>query len=268
VKSEIANDPYFKFPSTATASVCISFSGYTDLVSDFYPPFIYSYQCGSSILTSFTPVLMYGMVFRTLWLFLKILFWSSNSKTLNSFSQSQLLSPSGLASNSMQCVVLLLTFGMASPPLAAAIVWFAVLNACCSLFVFGNCVGANAEHSKSAVDANLILKCVGIWQAPHVCIRIGICVSSLFWAFMVFDMVGDSNAQNPIKAVWAPISVLCIGLAVLVCSWLSDSRAHRGRDGEHDKFNNTIIDTLAVSRTVSQGLSKRNSYSVYISRDI
>jgi hypothetical protein len=104
------------------------------------PPFTYSYQCGSTLLTSYIPVYMYSISFQILSLFLKLImvyfssfinyptwliekfngiywtsYWTSGSPPV------RMVQPHQILSFVMNYLVLLLSFGLCSPVLGCYI---------------------------------------------------------------------------------------------------------------------------------------------------
>ena len=53
-------------PPPIPPTKCYTFSNPTSLVSTYYPPFTYSYQCGASIITNYVPVLIYTFTLQAL----------------------------------------------------------------------------------------------------------------------------------------------------------------------------------------------------------
>jgi Leucine-rich repeat (LRR) protein len=119
---------------------CLSFGSVQAFSTDFYPSFTYSFQCGSGILTSYVPVLIYSFTFRMISLLLKrlwrvvkerVLFARKtmadelNKSSYSEETQERIASSvrnatheGQFVSTSLMYCVVLLTFGLASPPLA------------------------------------------------------------------------------------------------------------------------------------------------------
>ena len=53
-------------PSPLPSTKCYSFTNPIALVSTYYPPFTYSYQCGASIITNYVPVLIYSYTLQAM----------------------------------------------------------------------------------------------------------------------------------------------------------------------------------------------------------
>jgi hypothetical protein len=109
-----------------------------DIVNTFSPPFTYSYMCSSSVLTKFIPVFVLSNILLTFVLpalLLSLLFFSSKSVRCKAACMSflppilfpshpvskRLFSPHVIMSKLLHHLALLLTFGVACPPLALAI---------------------------------------------------------------------------------------------------------------------------------------------------
>jgi Leucine-rich repeat (LRR) protein len=235
-----------------SVSTCLSFGASQQYATEFDPPFTYSYQCGSSIITSYVPVLIYSCAFRVVAALTKLLQdayfprcdcprWSRQTESVRALESSthasSLRDGTFLSHLLVECVVLL-TFGASSPPVACT-TWLCVLI---ELFVHVQDVAAfvattsslrsssNPAEMDSSVSEVRALAGAGVWP----CINL----ASIYWALQVFDMVGDTDAHNPAQASWAPI-LACI---VPLC--------FRGLlDGWH--VRRRVLDA-ATSKTVKQ----------------
>lgn len=117
------------------------------------PTFFYSYQCGSTLLTSYIPVYMYAISFQIIssvtgfiistnfhpphW-FIKsfpVIFWPSSWNNLGDLEMNhetktiRLINPHQIISRMMNSIGLLLSFGLCSPVLSC----FITLNICIHL---------------------------------------------------------------------------------------------------------------------------------------
>jgi hypothetical protein len=131
--------------------VCRTFSPVIMDVLKITPPFFYSYQCGSTLLTSYIPVHMYSISFQVLFtiLTLIVIFWSSNigqhprwllslfpgvcwpahwqgaeGSRIDPGLEKQhirLIEPHQIISRTMNNVILLLSFGLCCPVLCGYI---------------------------------------------------------------------------------------------------------------------------------------------------
>jgi hypothetical protein len=131
------------------------------------PPFFYSYQCGSTLLTSYLPVHMYSISLQVMFTIvtLIIVFWSSSRAEhprwlLSSFpgvcwpSQSigidlekrpTMIKPHQIISKTMNNIILLLSFGLCSPVLCAFIALSICLHLCSWLMLIGRFVSVRTD---------------------------------------------------------------------------------------------------------------------------
>jgi hypothetical protein len=270
------------FQPPATITDCIRYGAAQQETSEFYPPFTYSFQCGSGFLTTYIPVMMYIYAFRTALLLLSILLWHWRRETFARAVGSRdswwvsvvawvnkgywapvriltasedgdvprhhvgddLLRTSTRLCLQLQCVLVLLTYGLASPPLAAAVVLYSVLDLCNHVYFVDNYLHPQTSSSDSlsgklldpAVEvveynaatldqliAGLSDACRGAAGTVRRCVWIGVHISSVFWALMVFDMVGDTNVHHPVLAAWISGSVVMLPVAVRLGLWIWSS---------------------------------------------
>lgn len=96
------------------------------------PPFTYSYQCGSTILTSYIPVYMYSVI-------IQILVDISRVIAIFHFQQlpQQNIKSSKIISSVMNNLVLLLSFGFSSPVLCFCICLEMIVSEKCWLMLIG-----------------------------------------------------------------------------------------------------------------------------------
>lgn len=131
-------------------------------IQKFTPPFLYSYQCGSTLLTSYIPVYMYATSFQLVAGVLRLVvvlnsniqkhpwlinltagicwpdFWPKNISDDNvEPPTAQLIQPSQIISNFMNHIVLLLTFGLCSPLLAVYLTCSVCVNLSSWLMLIG-----------------------------------------------------------------------------------------------------------------------------------
>jgi hypothetical protein len=141
------------------------------------PPFFYSYQCGSALITSYIPVHMYAISFQVLFTIATlIIILSSSSMTqspppwlLTLFPgvcwpfhwQSalidlekkpiRLIKPHQIISRVMNNIILLFSFGLCSPVLSLFIAVSVCLYLCCWLLLIGRFVSVRIDaHQPSA----------------------------------------------------------------------------------------------------------------------
>jgi hypothetical protein len=133
------------------------------------PPFFYSYQCGSTLLTSYIPVHMYSVSLQILSTIATFIFVISSSSVMTQYphwllsllpgvcwpghwqsveSSSvdlnpkpiRLVEPHQIVSNTMSSLTLLLSFGLCSPVLCGYIALSICMYLCCWLMLVGRFV--------------------------------------------------------------------------------------------------------------------------------
>lgn len=121
------------------------------------PPFAYSYQCGSTLLTSYIPVYIYSTSLQIIVVFLRLfctfspvnllshellaswfsgICWPQYWDTLD-LPPSRLIEPHQIISIGMSHIILLLSFGLTSPILCGFIAFSICLNYCAWLMLIG-----------------------------------------------------------------------------------------------------------------------------------
>lgn len=108
------------------------------------PPFTYSYQCGSTLLTSYIPVYLYSSISQILLtvfiVLLRLLTQDEDHPQLfrlHFFRPHELVHPSKIVSNVVNNIVLLLTFGLSSPVLCFGIGLCGIIDVSCYLILLG-----------------------------------------------------------------------------------------------------------------------------------
>jgi hypothetical protein len=137
-----------------------------------HPPFTYSYQCGSALLTSYLPVYMYSVSLQMLSIFLQsiMIFYSSHLTTLpfwwmdifpgvywpmrwnNSTAASDIgmamVKPHKIISFAINNTILLFSFGLCSPVLGCYITLSLCVNLCFNLLMIGRFISWRLEPWK------------------------------------------------------------------------------------------------------------------------
>jgi hypothetical protein len=154
------------------------------------PPFFYSYQCGSTLLTSYLPVHMYSISLQIIFAIvtLIIIFSSSNltphprwllslfpgvcwpshwqhagSSAVDITKQPVMIKPHQIISRTMNNIILLLSFGLCSPVLCAFITVSICLHLCSWLMLIGRFVSLRIDalhalrSSSPSTDAGSLL---------------------------------------------------------------------------------------------------------------
>ena len=125
------------------------------------PPFIYSYQCGATLLTSYIPIYMYIVSIQMIVDIIRVIsILNVKSEMYSKFIQKYLPSTeikvSKIISTAINNLVLLLTFGLSSPVLCVNICMGMILNENCLLILMGKLIFEdmvlNLEHGNDSDD--------------------------------------------------------------------------------------------------------------------
>jgi Leucine-rich repeat (LRR) protein len=237
--------PFDAPPLPTTATDCMSFGNVQSLSTEFLPPFTYSFQCGSGILTSYIPVLIYSFTFRILavafhkpWHSLKANLWdcwkrrndasvSGDLQALAEASVRRILQGGHFVSNLVVYCVILMTFGLASPPLAGIILFCATAELIWHLYLIaegGSQTETLGAESKHAIESAMERYTEALWKFPLKCMWPCVHLASIFWALMVLDMIGDTVAQHPERAWWGPFLVCMIPCIIRLGVYVASSR--------------------------------------------
>jgi hypothetical protein len=235
-------------------SVCAITSTTTMDVLKFTPPFTYSYQCGSTLLTSYIPVYMYSITLQLTSIFIRILFilsshlikfpewliqkfvgvywplyWSSFHA--NSNSPPRMIESYQVISFTMSNLILLLSFGLCSPVLSLYITLSISVNLCCWLMLIGRFITMRQKYFTEGKEHPIDESCSrdefllrldqqicmeGVQSSLFVSKWPIICTSSLFITLLCWDMVGDQVGWY--EGLWVPFA----GVAMIFMVWLWD----------------------------------------------
>jgi len=233
-----------------------------EIKNEFSPPFTYSFMCSSAVLTKFIPVfvlsnILLSFVIPVILIFL--LSFSAKSRRLKSMCMSvlppilfptnptakKLFSPHVIMSKLLHHIALLLTFGLACPPLAVAILLTVCLTTMSWQLLTGRYVSQRQDHStleaavasenddKSQSSARMASRlssttynmkeekqkiyqrevtalnslCDGVWLCPQTSIWVIVDATAFFSALFVFDISGDRSG-------WL-VASLCFSLPML-----------------------------------------------------
>lgn len=135
----------------------------------------------------------------------------------------------------VQIFLVLLTFGLASPPLAVIVTMGAAVDFFSTLLYMDlylqlspQCSRQGTFSPNSAVSRETQLEsvssgdltggleaaCVELAEAPRLLLWVIVVLSAVFWSLILFDMVGTTNPNAPLHAVWAP--VVTVSLAIVI----------------------------------------------------
>ena len=223
---------YMSFLAVLTSSLSLFLC--QEITNKFSPPFSYSYICSSSVLTRFIPVFIISNVllaFVVPMIAMGILFTSTKYMTFKSLcmsfmppllfpshqdSSKPLFSPHVVISKLLHQIALLMTFGVACPPLAVAILVTISIITVGWRILLGRYIKERrvlaGEKTKpmnetlAAYDSDNNLSdaykndmhrlnshCNGVWLCPQSCIWIVVISTASFFAVLVFDISGDEN---------------------------------------------------------------------------
>jgi hypothetical protein len=233
-------------------------------------------MCSSSVLTKFIPVFILSNIllsFVVPTVLVVLLYGSSKSERLKvtcmSFlppilfptdpASKQLFSPHVIMSKMFHHIALLLTFGVACPPLAVGI----LLTVCLTSFTWELLVGRYIAHSREVADISLsdasrvvesshsqatnntctssisipdelnikgkclhhrefvVLNslCDGVWRCPQTSIWVIIDATACFSALFVFDISGDDSGWL-VASVAFSLPMLCVPVVLrLIFKW-------------------------------------------------
>jgi Leucine-rich repeat (LRR) protein len=145
------------------------------------PPFAFSYQCGSTLLTSYLPVYLYSTSLQTLVLILKLLgilifsnstlhptrwplwamkwfpgiYWPSQGTHCGKMfpSSLRLIRPAQIISSTMNQIILLLSFGLCSPVLCGSVTLNLSLQLSSWLLLIGRFLFLSRESSETVIPS-------------------------------------------------------------------------------------------------------------------
>ena len=185
-------------------SYCVSFSQY--IRTKYIPPFIYSYQCSSVMISNYVSVFVYMFLSISLCGPVSaIIFKRYGVVTISSIlgcRQAPLELKLGVRKYSafLLCyVTILMTYGVAYPPLSVLI--------CVAVWIDTN--------ATQYMVATKVLVCEGEFkQLNNVSMLLLLLLISSFYALFLFDITGDKIGV--IGALWAPLTMLAIPFVLIV----------------------------------------------------
>ena len=202
----------YYFGRECGAPVFCVFSYYDVYIRTLYvPPFVYSYQCSSVLITNYTSIFLYMFLSICIWNPVQILILSSETRRdwLTSFTVVRLMCHELYLDTPYFCVQyylagllcyvsILLTFGVAYPPLALLICIAVVIDTLSVQYLISTRL-PGIEDSCSGYEYSLML-----YFLPLV---------AVFYSLILLDTAGDEVGYA--RALWAPLAMLCI--LVLLC---------------------------------------------------
>ena len=213
-----------------------------EITNKFTPPFSYSYMCSSSVLTRFIPVFVIGNIllgFIAPVILSVIIYASSEFETVRELcvlfmppllfpseaaSAKPLFSPHVIMSKLFHQIALLLTFGVACPPLAVAILvtvciitigWQVMVGRyiCQTKKLTGMMKSQSTEqsdeerlgcgtdideltdlpHAYNQFMIRLNSHCDGVERCPQSCLWVVVYSTASFFSAIIFDISGEHN---------------------------------------------------------------------------
>jgi hypothetical protein len=236
------------------------------------PAFSYSYQCGSTLMTSYIPVFMYTTSFQILSIFLLVIliFVLDSPQTPlwilklfprvcwimcpeNSSIGTLLIDPSRIISTLMNNLILLLSFGLCCPVLGSSVTGCICVNLVSWKMITGRfvkthrcCLSIPPRREDQLLLILLEQQLEGVSSYLQLCKWPVILTSTLFTTLISWDMAGDKVGW--MKALWVPI----VGAVILMTIWFWDHLLTR-------KFSER--DSLFPSSEASNNLELISTYS-------
>jgi hypothetical protein len=270
--------------------LCVSTSDVA-LSTSFQPPYNYSYQCSSAVLVNFIPVfiLTYSMLsFIQPILLFCLVYFITRSKPLKSmlvvlpsilwpnrahkYEFRKVILANPIVSGLLHHIVVLLTFGIACPPLGVVI----ATSICLITFQWELIIGRYLNVRKkrpsknvstfSASNFNLALEnaCVGVWIGPMKAVYTMIDVTSVVYSIMLFDIAGDRIGGFP-AFYTVSIPMLCVPVLIRVgYRWIYPLLTRKQQEGRQKSTSRAecIQVDIIESHSVMELSSSRQSESV------
>ena len=168
---------------TSNSSTCVEYRSILVDVLPITPPFAYSYQCGSTLLTAYLPVYLYSTSLQILTLIMKLIaifvissdlprwplwivrsfpgvswpsYWTdaSDSDKMTLVSSVRLIRPSQIVSVAMNNIILLLSFGLCSPVLCGYVTLYLCAHVSSWLMLIGRFVSFHRKSRESLAPSS------------------------------------------------------------------------------------------------------------------
>lgn len=214
-------------------STCLSRNVESFVEVTYDPPFIYGYQCSSSILKNYVAVYVYMYLtvgfLKPIVLLLMHYFYTKmpERSCIRIFADNtmyELLKPPNLAAlqnrrvhffkerfvlRIVAKVSVLITFGVIFPPLSVVVCAAFASEVCLNLIMVGQFLVMIKDDVMRKKFRELLCRdcegCMDLLLAPLV--RLVVPFAAIFYSFFVFDTYGDAVGFK--RAVWAPV-LLCV----------------------------------------------------------
>jgi hypothetical protein len=238
------------------------------------PPFFYSFQCSSSLLTDFGEILILRFILSGLFtpsisLVLKLCqeiskyllgksHWvlkyldkvvpavlrpyENSTEDISSLSlKNDIFGAETFTVNIMTDITIILTLGVMFPPLAIVGCIGILISTIFAQVSVGRIVHLSRSQPQLLdVVANINSSCSGVHAIANRGLQPLSYVLSLFWAFFLFDILGDAVGTN--KALLLPVMMTMVPVLIFM--------SNRGLDALHNRHA-----TQEFSRSVDQGIS-------------
>lgn len=227
---------------------------YTEVQNSYIPPFIYYYQCSTSVLTNYVPVFVFLYTFLGIVIpflhyvgFYNPAYFGSS----HSFAQTELFikildrKKYGVyRSRNATCslvghLAVFLTFGVVYPPLACMVALYVFTTTVSwqnlmynmlhiipkrldAQIAAGGGAGATVSQLREQKErvhdslATLEYLCIDLWKVLHHSRYVVLSTTALFYATFLFDMVGDvaSDADPLVNMIWVPILMIVLSVYI------------------------------------------------------
>jgi Leucine-rich repeat (LRR) protein len=213
--------------------------------TEFVPPFVYNYDCTSSLLYNFIPVYMYKFIYITFIdpiVFMRVCSIESSRvphwirrmlpgilwpKEHHATTPQRIFKPDRILCQHLTYLSILLTFGIMCPPLSVLI-----LVACCVscvkwqillgryLLSFENLNDRSVSDLGRSIDwlSVLDIRCNFIWRGPWMVHWVVLWTSAIFFSFYFLDIASDEVGMP--ESLWVGMQPMLGALFIWVC-WLS-----------------------------------------------
>ncbi len=263
--------------------VCLHSSYVSANVVPIVPPFTYTNLCGSVILTSYIPVYIYMYLISIViytsstYIYCNFIHFSAIPESIqkrlmgvmwsdhdwrNACSSPGILSRKLLIVDNVICNILhhiciLLTFGLCCPVLAITIAIYISIYVFVLLAVLGRFFNSlqDREHAGNVWTA-LDMASYDSKMYISICMWEVVCMSSVFYAFLCWDMASDRTYWK--YAVWLPVTAIALPFAMWSSNYIFQRlQADRNkRDNEWYQNRQHLIESnLVVSDDVELRVS-------------
>ncbi len=119
----------------------------------------------------------------------------------------------------MESVVVLLTFGLSSPVLSAVVCGASLLKVGLHMWYVDRFIQLYPSRDRDVPRSQVLVlldnACVGLWKVPSLSVWSAVHVSSLFWALLLFDMVGGDKTTSDVVSAGGAMGCLWVLIVVV-----------------------------------------------------